>query len=652
MLRDLTFLTEDLFLNHVATSTELFGKENLPSIIGREDELKTIWNTINSKQTPTQKTPLYYFHGSPGMGKTYIFRHLVDHNKEPDVVFLAIDFNRNSMREIILLPSIKFTPSSLVPLLRLFYVNFIDENKFLWESFIKNIDEYLNPNENKHLANDLILGIVEFIREKCLNKKVILLVDELTKADVLDCEKDGKIISFTDLYRSSICRFADPGSIKICDMVFFSTLDAGLIGREQSESSRPIIPIIKLPMFTNEESKMFLQSLQCDFYSDTGVLLKKNEMISLLADISGGHPRTLFFMFDSFSDKNRIDSISTILVEIAKKLSFCENPPNWVQLISYVFKGEAKDKKVKITTKLESGEIFEETLESMLNRGILLGSVAHNESHFIPMLPELHLRWWCKFGSRHDDMRKVLNRLLDSRLNFSAKRFESFHVNWELLMRYIRSEIANEYSEIQSFYPTIHDKHRIISKIFHILSDGCTPLTTFEYISGENILLQPNTCFIPNSDVQPGWDSLILLSVQPQSSHKENKKSYVLPCFIQNKYSKTTSTTKISSATIKESLENCRNFFNNHIKSSTDHKLLPKKWRWTNMREYFKTHTIDQFILIFVASADCNKNVRREADKNVLTLFRDELSEIYGPTLTKILISLDTTVVYVENPLK
>ena len=121
--------------------------DNLPRV-GRVQQMHEIWKCISSFQGSgsTSKSSLHYIHGSPGMGKTFMFRQLMKFNKNDipeaiqgfanSVIFYVVDFNRSCCNEINKDLVKKLIYNDFIPLARMFYVEFAEQSELDWSLFI------------------------------------------------------------------------------------------------------------------------------------------------------------------------------------------------------------------------------------------------------------------------------------------------------------------------------------------------------------------------------------------------------------------------------------------------------------------------------------------------------------------------------------
>ena len=94
---------------------------------------------------------------------------------------------------------------------------------------------------------------------------------------------------------------------------------------------------------------------------------------------------------------------------------------------------------------------------------------------------------------------------------------------------------------------------------------------------------------------------------------------YVLPLFIQNKYSKNNATTTLNLEEVEKAHGHCKKFVEDHIVSNGEYSLYPDEK--------------NNFILLFVAKQKVNGNAVTNAPSNVMFCLNDDLELLYGPAL-------------------
>ena len=214
------------------------------------------------------------------------------------------------------------------------------------------------------------------------------------------------------------------------------------------------------------------------------------------------------------------------------------------------------------------------------------------------------------------NVRRLLEQILKTRYKFRPTDFEIIHSSWEQLMRYIRQG-NSKYSNI-----ALNELHRLIIRTDAADAakcpvDGLSVSNETIYERGSDITLTPNVIHNPNYTLNDGWDRLMMLEAYPLES--DSSRRYVLPLFIQNKYSKNNSTTKLNLKKVKKAHANCKKFVEDHIVLNGEYSLYPDKE--------------NNFILLFVSKQKVNGNAVRDAPSNVMFCLNDDLELLYGPAL-------------------
>lgn len=129
------------------SADDAFGRDfNTKGRVGRTSQLAAIWNIVCKQSLCHQsaKSSAFYIHASPGMGKTFLFRAMMNKDTDgiqdselvstiKDTFLLPIDFNRHCCGEIALFAQrIKDLPPCFVPLARAYYVLFANQETLSW----------------------------------------------------------------------------------------------------------------------------------------------------------------------------------------------------------------------------------------------------------------------------------------------------------------------------------------------------------------------------------------------------------------------------------------------------------------------------------------------------------------------------------------
>jgi hypothetical protein len=266
-----------------------------------------------------------------------------------------------------------------------------------------------------------------------------------------------------------------------------------------------------------------------------------------------------------------------------------------------------------------------ESYRSLVMRGVLIDSFSEDNPSFIPTVPELYLHRWILRNQLEGNITTFLSQILETRYKFIAKEFESIHSSWEKMMRYVRQG-KPRYLRIP-----LNDLYCLelpggAAPITRCLVDGSSILTEIEYKKGTKIKLQPNTIYNPaNDDSNPGWDRLIVLEAFPVSSGSNSSKRYLLPLFIQNKFSSEDALTMLGSPEVNIINDNCKKFM----------KFI------TFDSEFSPIQTADdKYVLLLVAKRNNNANIYEGTPSNVMLCLEENLEKLYGPTLKGFVSSL------------
>jgi hypothetical protein len=632
----------------------MFGPyEELPTW-GRKNQMDQLWKALametRSQTEKGSKTPVLFIHGSPGMGKTHMLLQLIKKNGVPtelqeiadSISFVFVYFNgdvpltlRRFKREFI-------ESDHLYTMAVLFYSTFGSHRRspVEWDDFILTIVEFLRAGIS---ADDVLQEMHSKLRKlyednKANGRSTVILVDEIMKMKVIDEDTDD---DFAERCRSSICLWM--GSLDaICDRVLFTSHDRGFMRKERAALGRPVIAATDLPLLSFEDVKKLLDaklptSLR---FSDPNseVEMPRQWGLDQLAYISGGHPQSVCHIIDIYLSMASCAlkcSLSEVVHLLVQRMDTCFVETEYFQrLIDVALLAEP----VRIDSRLVVGE-GSETYESLVMRGALSASFDESVAKFIPTIPELFLHKWLELnrvGNKEQRKlgkykRRILNEMFALRNGFTRVQFETLHSSWEQLMRYVRPKERYSHIPLHQLYKinlANNPNNRRDSGFQHgaILStvvDGSSLLTLEAYTKGDTIRLdEPNIIFHSDDAQNPGWDRLLILEAFPShgdSSGGDSGSRYLLPLFIQNKFSKMDATTQITAEEVAASREHCKLFLKDSVQLGDGFKWLEHD---------------DGFVLLVVAKCDRNDNVTSGAAAgNVLFCFEDELRALYGPTL-------------------
>lgn len=644
------------------SADDAYGKDfNTMGRVGRTSQLSEIWNTVRKQSSRQQsaKSAAFYIHASPGMGKTFLFRSMINKDTEgiqdPELVstinetfLLPIDFNRNSCSEIAMFASrIKELPQCFVPLARAYYVLFANQKNLTWHHVFSRLVESISKGDISALSS--VSAMRAKIEAKANGRPIFAVVDEILKAKEI-----GEDFDFPAWFRSGICSLAD-ASVGLCRGVIFSSLDRELMTNEQTASNRAMLSITSLPLLTIGDAITILRRCipVCWQFEDVhGLVLQRDFALEVLAVASGGHPRSVEFIIQECitSSKQRGTHILEIITNAGSTLlGAYRRPPSWTKLVAAALL--AARVQLRDTISSDDGTITE-TFESLVNRGLIVSSFTNNSEWFIPEIPEIFLVAWCSMPSTDkatENMKHYLQHVLENRRGFTRKKWETLHSDWQCLMRYVRPS-SYERSPLRELYRFKADREQSrMALTMNIPVDGITPLTPLPYTNG-NIVIQPNTIIHPQSDTQPGWDKLIILEAFPQRQRPRTNKRYLLPVFEHNKFSKDDSATRLNSSTIEKALSQCESFFKNKLRLPGGFHWLPQQFKWSTSFPFLKGSSLDPFVVTFIAKMRLTESANNSLPRNVLLLADDDMEHMYGPMIVKFIKSLvpdsETRLVY------
>ena len=588
------------------TLEDAFGPSEVYPRVGRESQLKEIWTLIGfHRKRMASKSPALYFHGSPGLGKTFLLRKIFEKKEGlPDdyvdfvktVKFFVLDFNRNACEEAKDYANDFKERKELFALSRLVYVNFAMQSQLTWKDFLREAVVPLIRNGFGSLLEKLMLKKLHKAKGK---GSCVILVDEIMKTEKLG-------VGFANITRSSACAWME--GEELCDTVLFSSLSDEFMTNEETDSGRSMIAVTTLPLLMIEESASLLSSnIRSTFYNAERNPVNRETVLGILAFVSGGHPRSIEYIIRTCNSLGRI-GLEEIIKVAAASLLGSRKINDWQQLIKIVLSAESVPKEDVLIGGLTSQEL--------VARGLLIDSFDNKNNKFIPSVPELFLHSWIRFGELDLDIRRLLEQILRTRYKIKPTDFEIIHSCWEQLMRYIRQG-NSKYSKI-----ALNELYRLrirtdAADAAKCPVDGLSVLNETIYERGSDITLTPNVIHNPEYVLNHGWDRLIMLEAFPVEG--DSSRRYVLPLFIQNKYGKNNSTTKLNLKKVEKAHANCEKFVKNHIVLNGEYSLYPDKEK--------------NFILLFVAKQKVYDNAVTNAPSNVMFCLNDDLDVLYGPAL-------------------
>ena len=623
--------------------------------VGREKEIKDIWAVINSPlNCENNQSICYYIHGSPGMGKSYILQELMRKNINDtkhisqeivdNTMFIALDFGSDTSNRIAdFSRCLSSWDPSLLPLLRVLQQEFLCD--YGWRVLIGTIIEIFKMSPDAKQKNtELIMNTIRgLLTAKCAllgHKYIVLLVDELAKSAKLSAKSPG-------LFQSAICSWSDSGSSRyFAHLTVFSALDRELILQEGALSGRPVVAATTLPLFSLADSVSYLeQLLSRSFYDSNGPLVDRTQAMEFLAHMSSGHPRSLEFITGHCYHSNN-GTLVEVTIAAASALSAAYPDELWEDAIKLALLGET----LPLTYKVSGTK---ETVQSLVRRGMLLGSLDNSDTVIKPILPVMYLYWFSQLSaeepedSRHanfeqylaaqwmESEKPLLRQLLMTRRDSSPSKRVTFYNTYEQLMRFLRGRNYDRrplYELYGRDAAVVDATHR--SPLTKLLVDGKARLNCATYLNGTDIVLQPNDLYHSEGTNNPvGWDTLIIYEAflpKRRATSKSNGNKYLLPVFIHDNVSDNDwANNTIEQSEVEPCLAHCRAFLNDYCTCTPGYQLIP-----------LTNDDVDPFVLVYMSSAKAKHagdevDTAEHAPTNVLTLYEEDLTSMYGPTLAR-----------------
>jgi hypothetical protein len=351
-----------------------------------------------------------------------------------------------------------------------------------------------------------------------------------------------------------------------------------------------------------------------------------------LAYISGGHGRSIEYLLRSANSPYQ-KSLKSVVEDAALLLTAAYQTKNVDVYLKAVLLGEPV---------LLEGMIGDESYESLVSRGIFLNSFEENTScldTYVPMCPELFLHSWVH-QSGHLKMSGLLHQLLEFRDSVSYPAFESFHGLWEEMIRFARSDLKYKSMPLREVYridlavPKVEDKVKHNPKCTENATkcpvDAQSELSVISYAEETQVNVTLNTILEPQSSTNAGWDRLIFYEAFPTGGHtteQQQQQRFVLPVFIQNKWSKNNSSTTLGLLAVQTVVGHCRAFLETNCQYQ-DCQLIPPQ-----SQDFPFGYSQSPFVVLSIARQDSNQNTTEDVPTNVMFCFEEELGLLYGPTL-------------------
>mmetsp|Transcript_19081 Transcript_19081/g.27479 ORF Transcript_19081/g.27479 Transcript_19081/m.27479 type:complete len:641 (+) Transcript_19081:87-2009(+) len=607
------------------TAEEALGENFRLIPQSRDTQIHKILTTITliGASSVESKRESLFVHASPGMGKTFLLTHLYSRNVS-NIHFFVADFGRCSCDVAAPHSDVFLSDPGLFILLRLYYVEFVDQSRHPWEECINKVLDRLSTVDKKESFKE---GIRRKLRDRVAESGCslsVILVDEIQKTQAMGEGSDG--IQFSNRCRSYLCGMADLYQ-DICNVVVFSSLDVSFMINETTTSGRPMNSVCTLPLLSYEQTLNILRTeVQCSFVNEEDIDVDRDQNLKQLADVCGGHPRSIEYVVSVcnsvMGEVNRKD-LSYVISSAARRLIGAYRQ---VDHLDVLLKAIILGKEV-----CSSDLVGDETYESLVNRGVLLNSLDGEGPHkFVPMCPELFLHAWAQSKHVNRDLGRLLRQILDLRGKFTRKRFKNLHCSWEQLIRLARPDKDYEQIPLRDVYCVAqrdyNNMERASESAVSCPVDASAELTLQQYHKGGMVNAQPNFILSPTDDYNTGWDQLIFYDAFP--SGKPKRRKFILPVFIQNKFSAEGASAKLTIDTVNTSVQHCKNFVQHQCTFTGCNPVL-KKTAW-----YRSGRTSYEFVLIFVVKQRAHQNTTSEAPPNVIFCFEEDLKILYGKTLS------------------
>lgn len=628
---------EKYWKDELPTLEEAFGSYTELPRRGRDEVIKAAWSWLLTDVPPSIKRRALYVHASPGIGKTFVLREI--YKKLPsdipmgcevevaNTVILVAEFNRKAVEKASVYKQHFIERPGLFVLSRLYYVTFAKQDAYSWTSFCRYVVKCIRDD----LEDDLGHALLSRLKEKRGDKRTIVLVDEILKTEAFGS-------GFAELCRSEICGWLDDD---IVGNVLFSTLDLSFIENETSWSGRPMISVGTLPLLDMDDTVSILEASlnHAKFVDENEFEIDRSKSIRQLAQVAGGHPRSIEQLIVESKVNLGLRMQIASVIERARKVI---TPYFRVSDVAALWKAVILAEEVDVDSHLVAGDETSETFLSLVSRGMLLASFNEATYNFIPSAPELFLHGWVqKQGGKllPSDMLQLLKDILDMRRQFTATGFERFHSLWERLIRYLRTPELHGNLPLHQLYRIklgqdnnyrTDDKDFARRSVLACPVNGSSRLIVQKYSDGSRLQLDPSVIYIPENKQNAEWDRLIVLEAFPKSGASD--KEYLLPVFIQNKFSDEGVTTKLSSDEVKAAHEKCKEFMLGKVDVKEGWSLVSED-SLHSRADYEEPPINVNFALIFVAKRDIRPSAISEAPFNVLFCCESELKTMYGPVL-------------------
>ena len=633
--------------------------------IGRKEQIKQIWEELNyATNLQGKRSPCYYIHASPGMGKSFILRELMRKNNNDidsinkelvdSVMFVALDLNNDKLGEICeYYKDINKWDRSILPLLCIFHQEFL-KTEVDWSIVVASAVT-LSRNDPDDNLDELIPAIKGLLKAKYAllgHSHIVPLVDEPGKTHRISAD-------FPDSHLHALCSWSDygfPNYFAACSVITLT--DRKLIERERYMSRRPMIAPTTLPPFDRIESKAYLDALlKCTFINSRDEPVDREPMLEVLAQASGGHPRSLGYLVDACNYAYIDDEyIEDIITQTGQFLTCSIYYKIWEPVIKLALQGVPRPLEYNIPG-------TDETIETLINKGVLLGSLDDETYRYAgskPLIPDMLLYWWSRVpisaeATRQRDITWDLEeemaalRVLLGHRGGTHERWQTQYYAYKTLTRWLNESHNSDRKPLYEIYglnKSIIDSGSGSDRslVTTLPVDHCTQrrVSKVPYKKGTKLEMRPNTLYYPDSDNMTvwTWDSLFVYQAFPEGASdigsEEVGVSYILPVFIQynlidNSNNKNISATKLT-AEIEKCYKKCLKFLNTHCICAPS---------WYSTPGYQLPPTTDKFVLIYITNTPNTITntylTPLKLPTNVIVLYKEDLPGMYGPILTRLI---------------
>ena len=608
------FSDEIEFPSSVRTKTDfgvphqLFWVNFTASCIAREGAIDAIMTAVYARRlcrVPQDRlsNPLMAVFGAPGSGKSFFIDILGERfgqgqetHRESFLdgsVVLAISFN-----------GVCSTPAE-VDLTRNAHAQFALGARALWSYFVNCSTTRISDFEGFY--NFLLSAVprlsldlaIQCVRAHSGNNRILLLVDELIKADI---GREGRAVSV----------LSHIGEILSADAEFnavVTSLKPGPFRSIQTKFGRPIV-WISLPPFNAEESEAALSAILIYPILEDPALSELNSMVKLCISDVGGHPRSLEIL-NNVLLKELVPSVEPKCLQEAVVRQFSEKWPAIAPL-------EAVKVALRGRPVALNQMVGHQTVEEHISYGVFLNSevsINKRAEDIVPRSSIMQIRSIKRVEQEDLVLMRCLNAVvLQKRANFQPEELEVFHGNWEVMIR--RLGVSGQMNLAEFYSRSLGSEMKrpvAASQVMIDFSQKPDGLLRFDdarsaYRSGPgqntDYFWSCRAVFL-GAPRQPGFG---LFTIERKASGD----GYVV-IFVNNKYSNPSAKSTLDEDDLNHCWKGCKGFLGNPVFedlkiTAADCFLVMAAWRTIELEQQ-------------------NLNSR------IIVLGREDLAELYTPSL-------------------